>query len=89
MCIIFAANVVIIKLQTGQFYYGTNVPELGVRGIATISVLQLWTKGQILLSGLAGMCAYRAWRHPTEAMMLQRAPRLDDLHRKFELAVHE
>ena len=81
--IMYALNFAMVKLGTARIYSETDVPELGVPGIATLSGFQMFTKGQFLVAILSARMTFRVWRHPDEAMMLHTFPLLSALHPSY------
>ena len=78
-CAFLIAQVVLTKLETAEIYSNTDIFELGVPGLATLSVFQLRVQGSLILSSMLLLFTERAWWRPEEALMLSNMPRLEDL----------
>ena len=83
-CVVVCAFSFVVYLdksrRMAELYSQGNIPELGVRGIATFSLLNIWLKSQLLLCSFTAIMAYRGWRHPERTVLLFRNPRIDELH---------
>ena len=70
------------KTDTATRYSQNAIPEIGVDGLASVSMFNIFLKGHLVAISLSLLIAFRGWLHPERAAILHCAPLLHELQRR-------
>ena len=68
---LFLYSYINTKMSAADIYENQGVPELKVEGFVELSALDCYTKAYLTIGVLAVHTCYRAWRYPTQAVLVQ------------------